>query len=284
MLAARVAAGTDAEIDVTVQIYAHDGDAATRSFVESLGVLPASQQAPLGSGTASYRWAPILAFANLALRVRVADIPALAERADVTFVGARLPTTLMDEKQALLLSGDPAPGPASPSYLDFLAGRGFSTNPVDYPVVDVTDSTIDEGGSGATRARHGRSDAAHGGRSFAAGAGRLLRELLVAPRRSGRRRGRPRLAQRRHHRGLRHAQWLPVPGRRRPPARSWHQSVCTRRLDDDLRWLAGLVRYRRLQRRRSGHRARERRERSPDQQQFLGLRRDRRVQRPRSGL
>ena len=150
MLAARVAAGADAEIDVTVQIYAHDGDAATRTFVESLGVLPASQQAPLGSGTASYQWAPILAFANLALRVRVADIPALAERADVTFVGARLPTTLMDEKQALLLSGDPAPGPASPSYLDFLAGRGFSTNPADYPVVDVTDSTIDEGGSGAT--------------------------------------------------------------------------------------------------------------------------------------
>jgi hypothetical protein len=150
MLAARVAANADADVDVTVQIYAHDGDASTRRFVESLGVLATQQQAPLGPGMTTYSWAPILDFANLAIRVRVADIPAIAGRADVTFVGERLPTRPMDEKQALLLAGDPAPGPDSVSYLDFLAERGFSTNPDDYPVVDVTDSTIDEGGTGVT--------------------------------------------------------------------------------------------------------------------------------------
>ena len=146
----RAAVGADDEVDVTVQVYAHPGDAATRQFVAGLARVPAAQQAPLGSGSADLRWTPILAFANLDLRVRVADIPAIAERADVTFVGERVPRMLMDEKQGLLLAGDLTPGPASVSYLQFLLDRGFSQDAADYPIVDVTDSTIDEGGTGVT--------------------------------------------------------------------------------------------------------------------------------------
>jgi hypothetical protein len=149
-LAARTLSSADADVDIVVQVYAHDGVAETQRFVESRGVLAPVQQAPLGPGVAQYAWSSILGYRNLALRVRATDIPAIAERPDVTFVGERTPARPMDEKQALILSGDLRPGPASTRYLDFLASRGFSTNPDDYPLIDLTDSTIDEGGTGVT--------------------------------------------------------------------------------------------------------------------------------------
>jgi len=143
------AASTD-EVDVTVQIYRHDGDDATRQFVESKGLLPPAQQAPLGSGSVNYAWAPILKFANLSLRVRIADIAAIAERADVSFVGETPTFKMMDEKQDIILTGDFAPSPASVDYVQFLLDHGFSQDPNAYPIVDLTDSTIDEGGTGIT--------------------------------------------------------------------------------------------------------------------------------------
>lgn len=143
-------AADQAEVDVIVQIYRHAGDAATRSLVESLARLAPAQQGPLGSGVATLAWEPVLAFENLALRIRVADIASIAQRPDVTFVGEQLPMQLLDEKQGLILTGDLFPGPASMRYLDRLRGWGFSENPLDYPIVDVTDSPLHEGGSGPT--------------------------------------------------------------------------------------------------------------------------------------
>ncbi|HUD40870.1 MAG TPA: S8 family serine peptidase [Dokdonella sp.] len=143
-------AAADGEVDVIVQIYRHGGDAATRDFVERLARLAPAQQGPLGPGTFAPLWEPVLAFDNLALRVRVADLPAIAERPDVVFVGEQLTMQPMDEKQNLILTGDLFPGPASTRYLDRLRAWGFSENPLDYPVVDVTDSPLHEGGSGAT--------------------------------------------------------------------------------------------------------------------------------------
>lgn len=140
----------DEEANVTVQVYRHDGAAATQQFVQSLGRVPVTQQAPLGVGAPSYRWAPILAFENLDLRVRVADIPAIAARPDVTFVGETPTFKLMDEKQNAILAGDFTPTPASVGYVQFLIDLGFSQDPGAYPIVDLTDSTIDEGGSGVT--------------------------------------------------------------------------------------------------------------------------------------
>ncbi|MDC8014947.1 S8 family serine peptidase [Tahibacter soli] len=144
------AVGTGDDVDIVVQVYAHAGDADTRRFVESLGVVPTAQLAPLGPGAVAYAWAPVLKFANLALRVRAADVPAIAARPDVTYVGLRTEAVLFDEQQALILSGDMAPGPAAPSYLAFLLDRGFSRDPTDYALVDITDSTIHEGTSGVT--------------------------------------------------------------------------------------------------------------------------------------
>jgi len=143
-------AASSEEVDVTVQVYRHAGVAATEQFVESKGILPNAAQAPLGPGAASYAWAPILKFVNLSLRVRVADIPAIAERPDVTFVGETPTFRMMDEKQDIILTGDFTPSPASVDYVQFLIDHGFSQDPDAYPIVDLTDSTIDEGGSGVT--------------------------------------------------------------------------------------------------------------------------------------
>lgn len=139
-----------AEVDIVVQVFAHDGDAETRRFIEHLARMPADQLGPLGAGRATPDWAPVLGFANLSLRVRMADIPAIAARIDVSFVGERLPTRQYDEKQTLIMSGDMLPGPGSHSHLQFLLDRGFPQDPEAYPIVDVTDSTIQEGGTGNT--------------------------------------------------------------------------------------------------------------------------------------
>ncbi len=138
------------EVDVLVQVYRHDGADATHAFVESKGIVLPSQLGPLGTGVTAYRWAPILSFENLRLRVRVADIPAIAERPDVTSVGEYVTPQMLDEKQDIIMAGDFTPGPASPSYLQFLIDHGFSQVADDYPIVDVTDSAIDEGGTGVT--------------------------------------------------------------------------------------------------------------------------------------
>lgn len=138
------------EVDIVVQVYRHDGADATHRFVESKGVVPPNQLAPVGSGATAYTWTPILAFENLRLRVHVSDIAAIAERTDVTSVGEYVAPQKFDEKQDIILSGDFAPGPATPSYLQFLIGHGFSQVAADYPIVDVTDSPIDEGGTGVT--------------------------------------------------------------------------------------------------------------------------------------
>jgi hypothetical protein len=138
------------EVDVTVQIYRHDGDGPTRQFVTGHALLPQSQRAPAGPGKIDAHWTPVLAFANVNIRVHLADIPAIAARPDVVFVGEKLPNKMMDEKQDLILTGDLNPGPASVDYVQYLIDLGFSQDPDAYPIVDLTDSTIDEGGSGVT--------------------------------------------------------------------------------------------------------------------------------------
>jgi len=138
------------EVDITVQVYSHDGVDATKQFVVSKGLMPSQQLGPMGPGTVDYTWAPILKFENLSLRVRLSDVVSIAQRSDVTFVGENLPRKMMDEKQDIIMAGDFFPTPASIDYLQFLLDRGFTQDPEQYPVVDVTDSPIHEGGTGVT--------------------------------------------------------------------------------------------------------------------------------------
>ena len=138
------------EVDVVVQVYSHPGVDATKQFVVGKGLVPPQQLGPMGPGAVDYQWGPVLKFENLSLRVHLSEIASIAERPDVTFVGEKVPRRLMDEKQDIIMTGDLTPGPASIDYLQWLIDHGFSQNKDDYPLVDLTDSTIDEGGSGVT--------------------------------------------------------------------------------------------------------------------------------------
>ncbi len=139
------------QIDIVVQVYRHEHAEQTRAFVESLAILPPVQLGPLGPGKPDNHWAPVLdRYDNLRLTVKVGDIAAIADRPDVTYVGMHSPRRMMDEKQDLIMAGDFTPGAASIDYLQMLIDRGFSQNPADYPIVDITDSTINEGGTGVT--------------------------------------------------------------------------------------------------------------------------------------
>ena len=140
----------NAEVDIVVQVYSHDGVGATKDFVVGKGLVPPQQLGPMGAGVVDYQWGPVLKFENLSLRVHVADIAAIAGRPDVTYVGEKLPRGMMDEKQDIIMFGDLAPGPASIDYLQWLLDRGFTQDPEEYPVVDLTDSPIHEGGTGVT--------------------------------------------------------------------------------------------------------------------------------------
>lgn len=141
----------DDEVDVVVQVYRHDAAARTRAFVEGLAIVPRVQLGPVGPGKPDTTWAPVVdRYDNLRLRIKVSDIAAIADRPDVTYVGATSERRMMDEKQDIIMTGDFSPTAASIDYLQFLIDHGFSQNQADYPIVDLTDSTINEGGSGVT--------------------------------------------------------------------------------------------------------------------------------------
>lgn len=139
----------DTQVDIVVQAYTHAGDDVTHATIAAVAQLPLAQLGPVGAGQRTRTGTPVLGFRNVELRVRVADLAALAIRPDIGFIGERLPTRTYDEKQALIMAGDTRPGPASASHLQFLRDRGFPEDPDAYPVVDITDSTVHEGGTGA---------------------------------------------------------------------------------------------------------------------------------------
>ncbi len=93
-------------------------------------------------------WQPVLRYQNVEVTLRFGDVAELARRADVTWIGERLPRELFDEVQGQIMAGNfnvDQSGPSAPGYLPFLSGFGFSTDPADYPIVDVTDDGIGTG-------------------------------------------------------------------------------------------------------------------------------------------
>lgn len=138
------------EVEVVVQIYRHDDRQASRQWLESLARIAPGDLGPVGDGRIRVQWTPVLGYENAVLRVMTADLPLIAERPDVVWVGKRQQQQLFDEKQNLILTGDFSPAAGSPRYLPFLLERGFSDDPDDYPIVDVTDQPIHEGGTGVT--------------------------------------------------------------------------------------------------------------------------------------
>jgi hypothetical protein len=126
----------DDVVPVVIQMYWHDGRASSEAVIEDLAV-------EVLSG-----WTPILKFQNIIVTLPVADVGTIASLPDVFWIEERMERQLLDEVQGQILAGNfnaDQSGPSAPGYLDWLDSYGFSTNPADYPIVDVTDDGIGNG-------------------------------------------------------------------------------------------------------------------------------------------
>lgn len=129
------AAETEA-IPVTIQMYRHPGSAETEVFVQERLTAIKSE------------WEPILSYQNIAGTVPAGDLAAIAQRPDVVWIGQRFERELTDEIQGQILAANFNAGqsaPAAPGYLSWLSSYQFSTNPADYPIVDIVDDGIGNG-------------------------------------------------------------------------------------------------------------------------------------------
>jgi hypothetical protein len=128
--------GSDGEVTVLIQMYRHQRGKETESRVEELA-------SEVISG-----WTPVLDFQNIVVVMRQGDVGEIVSRPDVYWIEERLERVLMDEVQSQILTGNlnaDQSGPDAPGYLPWLDSFGFSTDPGEYPIVDVTDDGIGNG-------------------------------------------------------------------------------------------------------------------------------------------
>lgn len=125
------AAGT--LIPITVQMYRHAGGAATKQALAAIGLKPVVD------------WNPILGYESARYEATLEQVRQIIEQPDVYWVGEVHPRRLNDEVQAQIIRGyfnAGQTGPQAEGYLPWLEALGFSTNPADYPILDITDDGI----------------------------------------------------------------------------------------------------------------------------------------------
>lgn len=123
-------------LTVTVQMYRHAGKAGSEAVIQGLAF---EQISP---------WTPILEFQNTKITLRAGDIVQIAGLPDVFWIGEYFQPQLYDEVQTQILAGDlngAQSGPADTGYLPWLDSLGFSQEPDDYPIIDITDDGIGDG-------------------------------------------------------------------------------------------------------------------------------------------
>ena len=121
---------------VTIQMLRHDGRIPTEKRLQEIAVALLSP------------WEPVLNYQNIRAIVPVSQIGTIAKLPDVVWVGAYKPPQLMDEKQGQILAGNLSKTetePSGPGYMEWLITRGFSDDPQDYPIIDITDDGIGTG-------------------------------------------------------------------------------------------------------------------------------------------
>lgn len=126
----------DLTIPVFIQIYDHPAANTTKEMIARLAT---EQLSP---------WESILTYQNVVVRMRVGDLKTVARQPDVFWMNQWFPRERMDEVQGQILAArfdGSMSGPSGPGYLPWLNGLGFSSNPADYPIVDVTDDGIGDG-------------------------------------------------------------------------------------------------------------------------------------------
>jgi len=126
-----------AEVEITLQFLAVDAAAADLAALRASAALSAPPSR-------------VLNFWNVRARLSPASIDRLASLPTLFNIEPYNPPVLHEEMQAQILAGQLSSAPGllqavGPGYLDWLALRGFSTDPALYPLVDVVDDGIDNG-------------------------------------------------------------------------------------------------------------------------------------------
>lgn len=127
---------SETTIPVVIQMLRHPGQQETEALLKKW-------LTAVDSG-----WEVVGDFQNITGQVRLADIPAIAARPDVFWIEQHFERELLDEVQGQVLAGSltlDQTGPSGPGYLAWLDSLGFSQNPADYPLVDITDDGIGNG-------------------------------------------------------------------------------------------------------------------------------------------
>ena len=110
-------ANPDRVISAVVQMYNHSGKAATQDAIARLAVSKDSD------------WTSLLAFQNIHVSLRAADLLTIARLPDVVWVGERFAREMNDEVQGQILAGalnGSQSGPSAPGYKAWLDGLGFA--------------------------------------------------------------------------------------------------------------------------------------------------------------
>lgn len=131
-------AQTAQSVPVTVQLYRTTNAPASLASLRALG------------GKVLRQSANVLNFTNISLEIPANQLAAVAARPDVFNVEPYAPPKKKDEVQDQIIAGNVAASggnvvPTGPGYRAWLQSKGFTTNPPDYPVVDVVDDGIDNG-------------------------------------------------------------------------------------------------------------------------------------------
>lgn len=131
-------AQTARPVPVTVQLYRTTNTPASLTSLRALG------------GKVLRQSANVLNFTNISLEIPANQLAAVAARPDVFNVEPYAPPKKKDEVQDQIIAGNVAASggnvvPTGPGYRAWLQSKGFTTNPPDYPVVDVVDDGIDDG-------------------------------------------------------------------------------------------------------------------------------------------
>lgn len=134
---ARLGLSPGNELDITVQIAKHPASRASKQAIEALD-----------RGGNALVWDNRLSKESLQLRVSETDLATIANLPDVFAVEPRFPRRKYDEVQAQILAGNfngNRSGPSGIGYRGWLQSKGFSTNPADYPIIDVVDDGMGTG-------------------------------------------------------------------------------------------------------------------------------------------
>ena len=120
-------------IRITLQLYRHSGNVATKRALEAMGLKPDGG------------WTELLAYENAHFNVSLAQVREIIEFVDVVWVGEVHPRTLHDEVQAQIIRGyfnAAQSGPQAEGYLSWLDALGFPSDPAVYPLIDITDDGV----------------------------------------------------------------------------------------------------------------------------------------------